>query len=117
MWPDSAVRTTCTDVLSGPCQSSRRRCGGVLVATFGHCHGPLSAWNGSWNDEPDNPSAASAIRAITRVIGAGRALVASGRTSCKRQVSGSIPLTGSQVRERTHRVFTALDVGLDIKGL
>ena len=58
-----------------------------------------SAWNGSWNVAPENPSATSAIRAITRVIGAGRALVASGRATCKRQVSGSNPLTGSQFSE------------------
>ena len=35
---------------------------------------------------------------MARVIRAARALGARGRTSCKRQVSGSNPLTGSQVR-------------------
>ena len=34
---------------------------------------------------------------MTCAIGAASALGARGRTSCKRQVSGSIPLTGSQV--------------------
>ena len=58
-----------------------------------------SAWNGSWNVAPDNPSAASAISAMTRAIAAASVLGARGRTSCKRQVSGSNPLTGSQVRE------------------
>ena len=38
----------------------------------------------------------SAIGAITRGISAVRAHIATKRTSCKRQVSGSIPLTGSQ---------------------
>ena len=36
---------------------------------------------------------------MTCAIGAASANGARGRTSCKRQVSGSIPLTGSQVRE------------------
>jgi hypothetical protein len=35
---------------------------------------------------------------MTCAIGAASALGEWGRTSCKRQVSGSIPLTGSQVR-------------------
>ena len=55
---------------------------------------PPPAWNGSWDDAPDNPSATSAVRAITRPARAASALGARGRTSCKRQVSGSIPLTG-----------------------
>ena len=63
---------------------------------------PPSAWNGSWNVAPENPSATSAICAITRVIGAGRALVASGRATCKRQASGSNPLTGSQFGDRLY---------------
>lgn len=53
------------------------------------------AWNGSWNGAPDNPSAASAVSAVTCAIGAANAHRARGRTSCKRQVSGSIPFTGS----------------------
>jgi len=55
-------------------------------------------WTGSWTGASDNPSAASAISAITRVIGAASTLGAGGRTSCKRQASGSNPLTGSQFR-------------------
>ncbi len=51
---------------------------------------------GSWTGAPDNPSAASAIGAMTRVIGAASAHGVRGRTSCKRQVSGSNPLTGSR---------------------
>jgi hypothetical protein len=58
----------------------------------------MSAWNGSWNGAFDNSSATSAISAMARAIGAARTCRALGRTSCKRQVSGSIPLTGSQVR-------------------
>jgi hypothetical protein len=57
---------------------------------------PPSAWDDSWDDPPNNPSAASAIRAITRAIGATSACTACEQTSCKRQVSGSNPLTGSQ---------------------
>jgi hypothetical protein len=57
-----------------------------------------SAWNVSWNGALDDPSAASAFSAMTCVIGAASARGARSRTSCKRQVSGSIPLTGSQVR-------------------
>jgi hypothetical protein len=57
-----------------------------------------SPWNVSWNGALDNSSAASAVSAVTCVIGAASAHGARGRTSCKRQVSGSIPLTGSQVR-------------------
>ena len=45
---------------------------------------PPSAWNGSWDDAPNNPSAAGAISAMTRAIGAASALGARGRTSCKR---------------------------------
>jgi hypothetical protein len=53
-------------------------------------------WTGSWTGASDNPSAASAISAITRVICAASVRGAGGRTSCKRQASGSNPLTGSQ---------------------
>ena len=42
------------------------------------------AWNGSWNDAPNNPSAAGAVSAITRAICAASAHGARGRTSCKR---------------------------------
>jgi hypothetical protein len=38
---------------------------------------------------------------MTRAICAASTLGARGRTSCKRQVSGSIPLTGSQFSGRT----------------
>src|SRR6478672_8363287 len=58
---------------------------------------PPSAWNGSWDDAEDNPSAAGALSAIACAIGAARACAACERTSCKRQVIGSNPLTGSQV--------------------
>jgi hypothetical protein len=65
------------------------------VTVVDHCL--PSAWNGLWNGALDNPSAASAVSAMTCAIGAASAHGARGRTSCKRQVSGSIPLTGSQV--------------------
>jgi hypothetical protein len=55
-----------------------------------------SVWTGSWTGAQDNPSAASAVGAMIRVISAASAHDARGRTSCKRQVSGSNPLTGSQ---------------------
>jgi hypothetical protein len=57
---------------------------------------PQSAWNGSWNGTPDYASAAGAAAAMICVISAASAIGAGGRTSCKRQVSGSIPLTGSR---------------------
>jgi hypothetical protein len=57
-----------------------------------------SAWTGSWTGAPNNPSAVSAVNAMTCVICAASAPGAWGRTSRKRQVSGSNPLTGSQVR-------------------
>ena len=44
-----------------------------------------SAWNGSWNDTPDNPSAVGAVSAMTCAMGAASAHGARGRTSCKRQ--------------------------------
>jgi hypothetical protein len=55
-------------------------------------------WTGSWTGAQDNPSAASAVSAMIRVICAGSAYDARGRTSCKRQASGSNPVAGSQVR-------------------
>jgi len=82
----------------------RRRCGGFCpprsVTAIDSC--PPSAWNGSWDDSPNNPSAASAVRAMTCAIRAASALGERGRTSCKRQVSGSNPLTGSQLRRVKH---------------
>ena len=54
------------------------------------------AWTGSWNVMSENPSATSAIRAVTGVLGAASAPGARGRPSCKRQASGSNLLTGSQ---------------------
>jgi hypothetical protein len=78
----------------------RRRCDGFRslrsVTVMG---GPLpSAWTGSWTGALDNPSAVSAVNAMACVICAASALGARGRTSCKRQASGSNPLTGSQIR-------------------
>jgi hypothetical protein len=70
----------------------------VLVTTLGYSHEPRfrpSAWNGSWNDAPNNPSAVGAFSAMTCAIGAASALGARGRTSCKRQVIESDP-DGSQ---------------------
>jgi len=78
-----------------------RRCGSFRslrsVMAMGRCL--PRAWNGSWNGAPDNPSAAGAVSAMTCAIGAASVHGVRGRASCKRQVSGSIPLTGSQVRE------------------
>jgi hypothetical protein len=48
-------------------------------------------WNGSWNGAPGNPSTTGAMSAITRAIGAARALSARGRTYGKEKVYGSIP--------------------------
>ena len=57
---------------------------------------PPSAWNGSWDDAPNNPSAVGAISAMACAIGAASACAACEHTSCKRQASGSNPLTGSR---------------------
>ena len=46
-------------------------------------------WNVSWNGAPDNPSAASAVYAMTPVICAASALGARGRASCKRLVGAT----------------------------
>ena len=55
-------------------------------------------WTGSWTGASDNPSATSAISAITRVICAARVRGAWGRTSCKRQVIDSDPDVSQQAR-------------------
>jgi hypothetical protein len=47
------------------------------------------AWTGSWTGSPDNPSAASAVSAMIRVICAGRTLGARGRASHNPPVVGS----------------------------
>jgi hypothetical protein len=78
-------------VLSGQAVKSRCRGGGFWsprsVTAMDRC--PPSAWNGSWNDAPDNLSAVGAVSAITRAIRAASALSARGRTTCKRQVTSS----------------------------
>ena len=71
---------------------------------MGHCL--PSVWNGSWNDALDNPSAASAVSAMSCAIGTASAHAARGRTSCKRQASGSNPLTGSQFSVGKHLIST-----------
>ena len=50
---------------------------------------PPSAWNGSWDDAQNNPSAAGAVSAIAYAIGAASAHGGRGHTSCKRQVTSS----------------------------
>jgi hypothetical protein len=64
----------------------------IKSTTFGHVLSryPPSAWNVSWNGARANPSAASAIRAMTHAIGAASALGSEGRTSCKRQVGSFV---------------------------
>jgi hypothetical protein len=52
-------------------------------------------WHGSWHGGLSNPSPAGAGRAMGRAICAARAFTVPGRTSCKRQVAGSTPVTGS----------------------
>ena len=75
----------------------RRRCGGVCplrsVMAMDFC--PPSAWNGSCDDAPNNPSAVGAISAMDCAIGAASAYAACEHTSCKRQVIDS-DLGGSQ---------------------
>jgi hypothetical protein len=52
---------------------------------------PDTAWTGSWTGAVVNPGAASAVSAMSRAIGAARALGARGRTYGKEKVYGSIP--------------------------
>ena len=77
-----------------PTVSCRRPCCQVaaplrrrLSTTLGYGHGLLpavSAWNGSWDDAPNDPSAVSAVSAMDCAISAASAYEACGRTSCKR---------------------------------
>jgi hypothetical protein len=61
------------------------------------------SWNGSWNGGGENPSVLGAVVALSCGIGAGSGPKAREHASCKRQVSGSNPLTGSQVNEGPRR--------------
>jgi hypothetical protein len=67
------------------------------VTVMGRCL--PSTWNGLWNGAPDNPSAASAVSAMTCAIGAASAHGARGRTFCKRQDG-----EGVESRERSGHV-------------
>ena len=62
----------------------------------------LVAWNVAWNGQPEKPRVDRAMLVPGRAICAGSAHGAVGHTSCKRQVSGSNPLTGSLVKYRFH---------------
>jgi hypothetical protein len=55
-----------------------------------------AAWNGSWNGSPGNPLVLGAAAALACGIGAGSGHKAREQASCKREVIGSIPLTGSR---------------------
>jgi hypothetical protein len=55
------------------------------------CPTPRCATPRAWTGSPDNPSAASAVGAITRAIGAASAHGARGRTSHNPPVAGSSP--------------------------
>jgi hypothetical protein len=95
---DDPIDLTCSIVLSDRSTSC-----GVAAAGSGHyarlqpwTRFSPAAWNGSWNDTPNNPSVVGAVSAMTCAICAGSAHGARGRTSCKRLASGSNPLTGSQ---------------------
>jgi hypothetical protein len=78
-------------------------------------YGPR-AWDGSWDGAPDSPSAASATSAMIRAICAASTLSARGRTSCKRQVSGSNSLTGSR-KVFTFDLHLSSRFGSDISGV
>ena len=69
----------------------------LLRSVMVMCRCLSSTWNVSWKGALDNPSASSASSVIPCFIRA-RARAARSRASCKRQVSGSIPLTGSPAR-------------------
>ena len=73
------------------------------VTIVDHC--VPSAWNVSWNGPLAYSSAASAVSAINRAISAASACAARGRTSCKRQASGSNPLTGSPRSPRLSEAY------------
>jgi hypothetical protein len=70
-------------------RSGRRNSPGAWL----RCVAPAVAgsWNGSWNGSPGNPSAGSAVSAITCVIGAASACGARGRASHNPPVVGSSP--------------------------
>jgi hypothetical protein len=53
----------------------------------------------AWNGALGNPGAENAFSAMACAASAASAHGAQGRASCKRQVSGSNPLTGSQASE------------------
>lgn len=57
--------------------------------------GSLRAWNESWNDMRARAWEMRNFRTFAGDIGAGRSPGAPGQASCKRQVSGSNPPTGS----------------------
>jgi hypothetical protein len=84
------VTLPCSTVLSDH-GKLRRPCGGFcpLRSAAAVDFFPPSAWNGSWDDARNNPSAATAVSAIVRAIRAASALGARGRASCKRQVTSS----------------------------
>jgi hypothetical protein len=72
----------------------------LLSTTLGYGHGlcPPSAWNDSWDDAQNNPSAAGAVSAIACAIVAVSACAVCEHTSCKRQVIDSDPGGSQQAR-------------------
>jgi hypothetical protein len=66
-----------------------------------------SPCTGSWTGAQGNPSAASAISAVIRAVCAASTFGARGRTSCKRQASGSNLLTGSRSEGLAPRLHPA----------
>jgi len=85
VWPDALSL-----LAGGRCADPALSCSGTSAAGPGHYTRlqlqppsrtlPAAAWNGSWNGAPDNPSAASAVNAMTRAIGAASAHSARDRT-------------------------------------
>ena len=63
---------------------------------------PASPWNESWNEHSEHSGQSGPSRAHALGIGAGRALMAGERPTCKRQGAGSNPATGSQVSAEFH---------------
>ena len=103
--PDSAVQRpdrcvlidVLIDCLVGLCSVAAPLQRG-LPNTLGYGRGFWlpSAWNGSWDDAQNNPSAAGGVSAIACAIGAARACAAREHTSCKRQVIDSDPDVSQQ---------------------
>ncbi len=89
---------------AGPGQPESNRSGSSATSqtTRGRS---LGAWTGSWTGSPDNPSAASAISAMTRDIGAASACEAGEHAPHNPPVVGSSPTRPTYPRLRKRSIW------------